>query len=459
MNRITDYSSWPGVANVASIVLLTLLVFNGQIAHAQNVLPVLDCSLESTLKSLNADTATSIDFVNQTLETVHTYWLDYNGQRVFYESVPAGNSFLQTTFVTHPWIVIGESGKCYGIFSPTQAEGEAIIAPTADLSITGSASSPEASSGAQIVYTIVVSNGGPADETGVLIKEPIPVGTTFAAASASQGQVVGAVPGGTGVVTYSLGTVARGATAVASFTANVFAPGGSTLVNTPSVTSNGTDPNPANNVTAISTPVFGGAVLELLWDQPTPTAANPTPAPENLRVVVVGRSGAPLSSGHVTPQGSCSLVDVNVYKSDQPSVQTIPSNLWQTVPPDMLQATMAAAPSGSFYVITNVWNCGGTIIESGPSNEASVPAGPSIAALRVTAKLKVIGSSFKAPAHVLVNGVGFVKKAAVQGGTTVVQKGLLADGTSIKDIGTASRVLITVQNADGGLGTITFKRP
>jgi uncharacterized repeat protein (TIGR01451 family) len=329
----------------------------------------------------------------------------------------------------------------------------------ADLSITGFASLSTIASGAQLAYTLTVSNAGPDDATGVLVSDPTPQGTTFAAAASNQGQVEGPAPGGQGNITYLLGTLAKGATATVTLTANVLAAGGSTLINAPFVTSDILDPKLGNNSTTLSTPVAGGAVIKLVWDQPAPTAADPTPAPENLRIVVVGLPGTALDLGRITPQGSCTLVDVNIYKSDQPNVQAIPGNLWETVPPDMLQATMAVAPSGSFYVITNVWNCGGTIIESGPSNQASVPAGPDITKLKVSAKLKAFGTGFSGPVQVLVDGVGFVKKAVLQGSTTIVQKGTLTDGTPIKGIGVKNSVLVTIVNQDGGVGTFAFKRP
>ena len=117
------------------------------------------------------------------------------------------------------------------------------------------------------------------------------------------------------------------------------------------------------------------------------------------------------------------------------------------------------APGGSFYVITNVWKCGDTIIESGVSNQVSVPAGPTITILKVTGKLKGLGSGFADGVQVFVNGVGFVKQAVFGDSTLVIQKGPLTDGTAIPDLGTTSTALITFKNPDGGLGSFTFKRP
>jgi hypothetical protein len=98
-------------------------------------------------------------------------------------------------------------------------------------------------------------------------------------------------------------------------------------------------------------------------------------------------------------------------------------------------------------------------MESGVSNEADVPPGPTITGLKVTGKLKVLGSGFAGQVQVFVDGVGFVKAAAVPDSTLVIQKGPLTDGTAISDIGTAKPVLITVKNGDGGFASFTFKRP
>jgi len=327
-----------------------------------------------------------------------------------------------------------------------------------DLSLATTVSSTKVASGDQISYSMRVTNEGPDEADGVALSFPALVGTTVSSGTSSQGTIENANPGSTGDVVFLMGPLANGASATASLTLNVLAAGGTTITATPSVMSLSSDPNLNNNMAMLSTAVAGGAVIELVWDQPAPTAANPTPAPENLRATVVRRPTAALDRR--IQDDSCTLVDINIYKSDQPDVQPIPANLWETVPPDMEEATMAAAPTGSFYVITNVWNCGGTVIESSPSNETSTPAGPTINKLKVgAAKLKAIGAGFNGPVQVLVDGVAFVKSAVVQSGGTVVQKGALADGSLIKDIGATNQALITVVNQDGGVGTFAYKKP
>jgi hypothetical protein len=164
-------------------------------------------------------------------------------------------------------------------------------------------------------------------------------------------------------------------------------------------------------------------------------------------------------SQRIGTQDSCTLIRINIYTSTSSPVQPIPANFFVAVAPADLQATLAAAPGGTFYVITNVWKCGDTIIESGVSNQASVPAGPTVTSLKITGKIKGLGSDFANGVQVFINGVGFVKQAVLADSTLVIQKGPLTDGNAITDLGTSGAVLVTFRNPDGGLGSITFKRP
>jgi uncharacterized repeat protein (TIGR01451 family) len=334
----------------------------------------------------------------------------------------------------------------------------------ADLSITGSASPDPVATGTHIQYAFTVANAGPNDAPGTIVMAPLPDGTTFASATASQGALDSPAIGSSGNVTCRLGTLAKGSIATVTLTANVLAASGSILETRASVHSDSAaDPTMSNNTADILTPVHGGGVVKLVWDEPPPTASNPTPAPVNLRVLPGGEA-ATATPGAVAlrlrPEtgAQCSLVAINIYKSDHPSVQAISTNLWKVVPPDMLQAAMAVAPNGSFFVITNLWNCGGQLIESGVSNEQGVPAGPAIISLRLTGKLKAGGTGFSDSVEVFIGGTGFVKAAIVPDGTLIIQKGPLTSGLSIGDIVTENKqVLITVKNSDGGIGSFNYQ--
>ena len=113
------------------------------------------------------------------------------------------------------------------------------------------------------------------------------------------------------------------------------------------------DPVMSNNTADIMTPVHGGGIVKLVWDEPPPTVSDPTPAPVNLRVLPGDQAARVITSAaaiRVKPEatGQCSLIAINIYKADHPNVEAIAANLWAVVPPDMLQAAMAVAPAGSF---------------------------------------------------------------------------------------------------------------
>ena len=83
------------------------------------------CSMEGKMRSLNGNTKTTITFraVGENDETqFKIYWLDYNGRRVFYKRLFAGDSYRQQTYLTHPWLVTapvpGGGEDCIAIYKP-----------------------------------------------------------------------------------------------------------------------------------------------------------------------------------------------------------------------------------------------------------------------------------------------------------------------------------------------------
>jgi hypothetical protein len=152
------------------------------------------------------------------------------------------------------------------------------------------------------------------------------------------------------------------------------------------------------------------------------------------------------------------VLETHIYLSDSAPVLPIPANLWKVVPPADVNATIAVRPNGAFFVITFLWQCGSTIIESGISNPVSVAGGPTVTGLKVTGKLKALGNGFTDGVLIYVNDVAFARQAVVADSTLVIQKGTLSDGTAISALGATGPVLITFKNPDGGLGSFTFTR-
>ena len=91
------------------------------------------CSYEGHIKSVAAfSTPTAIRFVNNSANVAfQVFWLDYNGNRVFYATLSPGQSYVQRTFLTHPWVIADTStaAVCQEIYLPLQEQAPAIFPP------------------------------------------------------------------------------------------------------------------------------------------------------------------------------------------------------------------------------------------------------------------------------------------------------------------------------------------
>ena len=101
---------------------------NNNRATSVRIAGTIPCSAEGTVRSTDGQTLSSIQFTNNSTESISVYWLDYNGGRVLYNVLGPQQSYVQGTYLTHPWLLIGQSGTCYGIFLPT-AQPSSIAVP------------------------------------------------------------------------------------------------------------------------------------------------------------------------------------------------------------------------------------------------------------------------------------------------------------------------------------------
>ena len=87
--------------SLAVAVLATLSTAAGAV-----VLPQLDpVALDTASLSTAGDTPAEIDFVNHLGYAVDVYWINYAGDRVFYNTLAAMSHYVQGTYITHPWII------------------------------------------------------------------------------------------------------------------------------------------------------------------------------------------------------------------------------------------------------------------------------------------------------------------------------------------------------------------
>ena len=83
------------------------------------VYPDSSCKTEAQSHSLNSNTATSYTITNHLVTTVTLFWLNFEGKRVKYFDLAAGETKDQATFITHPWVVADQQGGCLLLFLVT----------------------------------------------------------------------------------------------------------------------------------------------------------------------------------------------------------------------------------------------------------------------------------------------------------------------------------------------------
>jgi von Hippel-Lindau disease tumor supressor len=76
-------------------------------AQAGVVLPNLNpVTIDNSSLSTSGSTPAAIDFINNLSFAVDVYWINYSGNRVFYDLLAANSSYVQPTFLTHPWLIV-----------------------------------------------------------------------------------------------------------------------------------------------------------------------------------------------------------------------------------------------------------------------------------------------------------------------------------------------------------------
>jgi len=142
----------------------------------------------------------------------------------------------------------------------------------ADLSLTKSAAPATAHPGEQVVYTLDVANAGPIDDTNVTVTDTLPAGVSYVSDTCG-----GSYDSGTGVWTWSIGTLAANGNATCDLTVTVTTGVPGTISNTATVTGTETDPDPGNNTSTAAFDVVALADLAI-----TKTGSTPSANPEDV---------------------------------------------------------------------------------------------------------------------------------------------------------------------------------
>jgi hypothetical protein len=191
----------------------------------------------------------------------------------------------------------------------------------------------------------------------------------------------------------------------------------------------------------------------LSWNPPDPNTEATLPPPRALTIVPNADAAAPGAEKARDAQ----VTGYNVYRSGTPNVQTTPENLFASVPATQTSLPTSVDPSGSFFVVTAIYDAG----ESGPSNEVSGGvSAATLASVKVSAaKIVAKGSDFSATVQVFVDGLPFASAAKVKGGKKVTQKGNLLTGQSLGQYLSAhDMVAVTFRNENGGVATYVYTR-
>lgn len=87
------------------------------------------CAEEPRLVSQRTNIETRLIFRNASLRPVQLFWLDYDGRRQPHLSLGPGETGVQPTFFSHPWLVADTSGRCIAIYFARRTDSEIVIGP------------------------------------------------------------------------------------------------------------------------------------------------------------------------------------------------------------------------------------------------------------------------------------------------------------------------------------------
>lgn len=244
-----------------------------------------------------------------------------------------------------PTLLAGTSSPLITSFKTGLDPSAIVISPSkallADLALTVAAAPTTVAVGAPVTYTITITNNGPSSATGVTFTDVLPLGlsgapvtvTTPSQGSCSQSQAT---------ITCNLGSLANGATATVTITATANGAATGTLVNTPSVAANETDPNTANNSATANITVSAGSVCTgtIRWTGAAGDGQWTTATNWNTGKIPAATDDVCID----TPFASTTVT----FANSQQSVHSVVSAANLTISTTTAQATLALTANSSF---------------------------------------------------------------------------------------------------------------
>jgi hypothetical protein len=108
--------------------MLAVLAPIGSLA-AGVIKPDSACADEAKYKSLDGLHKAALTVINNSDETVKVYWLNYQGKRTFYRDLAPRTSYVQETWLTHPWVISSLAGDCYRFLVMNSLQQSVTVAP------------------------------------------------------------------------------------------------------------------------------------------------------------------------------------------------------------------------------------------------------------------------------------------------------------------------------------------
>jgi uncharacterized repeat protein (TIGR01451 family) len=220
----------------------------------------------------------------------------------------------------------------------------------ADLSITKSA--PESvAMGADIAYTLTITNTGPNDAAAVDLTDTLPAGVTFVSIEQNSGPtatITTPAIGASGTVTAELATLANAASATFTLTVNVAAPFTGDIDNTATVSSDTDDPDQTDNSATARTQVAPLADVAVTKTGP----ANSAPG-SNVTYTIAVMNNGPNDATNVTLSDSLPA-DVTFVSSEQTSGPAPTTLDLGSDPGTATWATLASGATATFTLTVNV---------------------------------------------------------------------------------------------------------
>jgi uncharacterized repeat protein (TIGR01451 family) len=300
------------------------------------------------------------------------------------------------------------------------------VAASADLSVVKSGPAT-ATSGANVVYTIVVANAGPSTAASVQLTDVVPPGTTFVSINQTSGPAY-TCGNASGTVTCTIASLPGAMPA--SFDLTVLNGAGSgTVTNTATVATATPDPNPANNTSSTSANALTSADLAVTKTGPanagpaslvhydvTVTNNGPSTA-ANVTVsdtIPPGSTYASIFNSPAGPAFSCTTPPVGGTGAVICTVATLPNGASGTI---QIEVTTSAAGGGT---LINSANATATTPDPNPANNTAttstiIAVGSADLALSKTASSPSVLKNANFSYTITVNNAG----PTAAGGVTV----------------------------------------